>query len=46
MGMHVDSDRVVANQREEYGSYSSTSTHSSEDVVDSDHMPELMSDVE
>ena len=32
VGMHVDSDGALVDEREEYGTYSSTSSHSSEDV--------------
>jgi len=45
VGMHVDSDGALANKREEYGSCSSTSSHSYEDV-DSDGVPEPMDDFE
>ena len=45
MGMHVDSDGALVDEREEYGSSSSTSSHSSEDV-DYDGVPEPMADFE
>jgi len=32
VGMHVDSNWVLVDEREEYGTSSSTSSHSSEDV--------------
>lgn len=46
VGMHVDSDRELVDEREEYGSSSSTSSHSYEYVVDSNGVPEAMSDFE
>jgi hypothetical protein len=36
LGMHVDSDGAFIDNREEYGSSTSSSKHSSEDNVDSD----------
>ena len=41
--MHVDSDGEFINNREEYGSYTSSSNHSSEDNVDSDGISKTMS---
>ena len=43
--VHVDSDGAIVNEREEYGSYSFASSHSSEDVG-SDGVPEPMVDFE
>ena len=43
VGMHVDSDGALVDEREEYGS--SSSSHSSEDV-DYDGVPEPMADFE
>ena len=45
MGMHVDSDGALVDEREEYGTSSSASSHSSEDV-NSDGVQENMSDFE
>ena len=45
MGMHVDSDGALVDEREEYGTSSSASNDSSEDV-NSDGMQENMSDFE
>ena len=45
VGMHVDSDGALVDEREEYGTSSSTSSHSSEDV-NSDGVHENMSDFE
>ena len=45
VGMHVDSDGALVDEREEYGSCSSTSSHSSEDVG-SDGVPKPMIDFE
>jgi len=45
VGMHVDSDGALVDEREEYGSYSSASSHSSEDVG-YDGVPEPMVDFE
>ena len=45
LGMHVDSDGAMVDEREEYGTSSSESTHSSEDV-NSDGVHENMSDFE
>jgi len=45
VGIHVDSDGELVYEREEYGSSSSASSHSSEDV-DFDGVPEPMSDFE
>ena len=41
--MHVDSDGELVDEREEYGTSSSASSHSSEDV-NSDGVQENMSD--
>jgi len=41
VNMYVDSDGALFDEREEYGSYSSASSHSSEDV-DSDGVSEPM----
>ena len=45
LGMHVDSDGALVDEREEYGTSSSASSDSSEDV-NSDGMQENMSDFE
>jgi len=45
VGMHVDSDVALVDEREEYGSSSSVSSHSYEDV-DSDGVPDPMDDFE
>ena len=45
LGMHVDSDGALVDDREEYGTSSSASSHSSEDV-NSDGVHENMSDFE
>jgi len=45
LGMHVDSDGALVDEREEYGTSSSASSHSSEDV-NSDGVQENMSDFE
>ena len=45
VGMHVDSDGALVDEREEYGSSSSASSHSCEDVG-SDGVPEPMVDFE
>ena len=45
VGIHVDSDGALDDEREEYGSSSSTSSHSSEDVG-YDGVPEPMVDFE
>ena len=45
VGMHVDSDGALVDEREEYGTSSSASSHSSEDV-NSDGVQENMSDFE
>jgi hypothetical protein len=46
LGMHVDSDGAFIDNREEYGSSTSSSNHSSEDNVDSDGISETMSQSE
>jgi hypothetical protein len=46
LGMHVDSDGAFINNREEYGSSTSSSKHSSEDNVDSDGISETISQTE
>jgi hypothetical protein len=46
LGMHVDLDGAFIDNREEYGSYTSSSNHSSEDNVDSDGILETMSQSE
>jgi len=43
LGMHVDLDGAFINNREEYGSSTSSSNHSSEDNVDSDGISETIS---
>ena len=45
LGMHVDSDGALVDDKEEYGTSSSASSHSSEDV-NSDGVQENMSDFE
>ena len=45
LGMHVDSDGALVDEREEYGTSSSSSSHSSEDV-NSDDVQENISDFE
>ena len=45
VGMHVDSDGALVDEREEYGTSSSASSHSYEDV-NFDGVPENMSDFE
>ena len=45
LGMHVDSDGALVDEREEYGTSSSASSHSSEDV-NCDGVQENMSDFE
>ena len=45
VGMHVDLDGALVDEREEYGTSSSASSHSSEDV-NSDGVQENMSDFE
>ena len=45
VGMHVDSDGALVDEREEYGTSSSASSHSSEDV-NSDGVQENMTDFE
>ena len=45
MGMHVDSDGALVDEREEYGTSSSASNHSSDDV-NCDGVQENMSDFE
>ena len=45
MGMHVDSNGALVDKNKEYGTSSSASSHSSEDV-NSDGVPENMSDFE
>ena len=45
VGMHVHSDGALVDEKEEYGSSSSASSHSYEDV-DSDGVPEPMDDFE
>ena len=45
LGMHVDSDGALVDDREEYGTSSSASSYSSEDV-NSDGVQENMSDFE
>ena len=45
VGMHVDVDGVLVDEREEYGTFSLASNHSSEDV-NSDAVLENMSDFE
>ena len=45
LGMHMDSDGALVDEREEYGTSSSASSHSFEDV-NSDGVPENMSDFE
>jgi hypothetical protein len=46
LGMHVDSDCAFIDNREEYGSSTSSYNHSSEDNVDSDGISETMSQSE
>jgi hypothetical protein len=46
LGMHVDSDGAFINNREEYGSSTSSSNHSFEDNVNSDGISETMSQSE
>jgi hypothetical protein len=46
LGMHVDSDGAFIDNREEYGSSTSSSRHSSEDIVDSNGILETMSQSE
>ena len=46
LGMHVDSDGAFIDNREEYGSYTSSSNHSSEDNVDSNGISENTSQSE
>ena len=43
LGVHVDSDGAFIDNREEYGSYTSSSNHSSEENVDSDGISKTMS---
>ena len=45
LGMHVDLDGALVDEREEYGTSSSASSHSSEDV-NCDGVQENMSDFE
>ena len=45
VGMHVDSDGALVDEREEYGTSSSASSHSSEDV-NFDGVQENISDFE
>ena len=45
VGMHVESDGALVDEREEYGTSSSASSHSSEDV-NCDGVQENMSDFE
>jgi len=45
-GIHVDTNGGFIDNREEYGSSTSSSNHSSEDNVDSDGMLESMSQFE
>ena len=45
LGMHVDSDGAIFDEREEYGTSSSASSHSSEDV-NSNGVQQNMSDFE
>ena len=45
-GMHVDSDGAFIKNREEYGSSTYSSKHSSEENVDSDGISETMSQSE
>ena len=42
LGIHADSDGALIYNREEYGSSTSSSSHSSEDNVDSDGVSESM----
>ena len=42
LGIHVDSDGAIIDNREEYGSSTSSSNHSSEDNIDSDGVSESM----
>jgi hypothetical protein len=42
LGIHADSDGALIDNREEYGSSTSSSSHSSEDNVDSDGVSESM----
>jgi hypothetical protein len=46
LGMHVDSDGAFIDNREEYGSSTSSSKHSSEYNVDYDGISETMSQSE
>jgi hypothetical protein len=46
LGMHVDLDGAFIDNREEYGSYTSSSNHSCEDNVDSDGISKSMSQSE
>jgi hypothetical protein len=46
LGMHVDSDGAFIDNREEYGSSTSSSNHSSKDNVDFDGISESMSQSE
>jgi hypothetical protein len=44
LGIHVDSDGALIDNREEYGSSTSSSNHSSEDNVDFDGVSESMNE--
>jgi hypothetical protein len=46
LGMHVDSDGAFINNREKYGSSTSSSNHSYEDNIDFDGILESMSQSE
>ena len=46
LGMHVESDGMFIDNREEYGSYTSSSNHSSKDNVDFDGISETTSQSE
>jgi hypothetical protein len=46
LGMHVELDGMFIDNREEYGSYTSSSNHSSKDNVDSDGISKTMSQSE
>jgi hypothetical protein len=46
LGMHVDSDGAFIDNRKEYGSYTSSSNHSSEENVDFDGISKSMSQSE
>jgi hypothetical protein len=46
LGIHVDSNGALIDNREEYGSSTSSSNHSFEDNVDSNGVPKSMSQFE